>query len=434
MNTHVDKIEESKRQSAPNANIQLKNSNETVFQFVDNRVTSITQKKLQEQPIQKKENNTGLSDTLKTGIENLSGHSMDDVKVHYNSSKPAQLNAHAYAQGNQIHLGSGQEKHLPHEAWHVVQQKQGRVRPTMQMKGKVAINDDVVLEKEADLMGGKALQLKKRETVRASVPVVQCIPFWKKALTGAAIVGGGIASGVGLAASVPILAAAGGASLLGGAMYAGYKGYHHIKRRNTMNRMINQIDQFAPGTNPNVGLNAAAVGRSQIALLKPPEALDTDLAGPLAERRYRIDINPNNPTGENLTDPDIIRSAMLHEQTHVANDQLYDVNAGRIHNSNIYNASNTEMRANPGIDEIIYRRVTNLMRTVTNDKQLPNNLKRYIKNRLDYIRDFANPVIEYDTVVNELLYFMTAKHIEADSKSMQEITRMASENITRKGG
>jgi len=112
----------------------------------------------QQQPIQKKENNTGLPDALKSGIENLSGYSMDDVKVHYNSDKPTQLQAHAYAQGTDIHLASGQEKHLPHEAWHVVQQKQGRVKPTMQIKGKVNINDDVGLEKEADVMGAKAIQ------------------------------------------------------------------------------------------------------------------------------------------------------------------------------------------------------------------------------------------------------------------------------------
>jgi hypothetical protein len=84
---------------------------------------------------------------------------LDDVKVHRNSDKPARVHAHAYAQGTDIHLASGQEKHLPHEAWHVVQQKQGRVKPTMQMKGKVNINDDAGLEKEADVMGQKALQL-----------------------------------------------------------------------------------------------------------------------------------------------------------------------------------------------------------------------------------------------------------------------------------
>lgn len=109
-------------------------------------------------PVQKKANNsTGLPDKLKSGVEDLSGISMDDVKVHYNSSQPAQLNAQAYAQGNHIHIAPGQEKHLPHEAWHVVQQKQGRVKATMQMKGTVHVNDDKGLEHEADVMGAKAL-------------------------------------------------------------------------------------------------------------------------------------------------------------------------------------------------------------------------------------------------------------------------------------
>jgi hypothetical protein len=114
--------------------------------------------------IQKKENKTGLPDNLKSGVENLSGHSMDDVKVHYNSPKPAQLQAHAYAQGTDIHVASGQEKHLPHEAWHVVQQKQGRVKPTMQMKGKVNVNDNSGLEREADVMGAKAVQIEGNST------------------------------------------------------------------------------------------------------------------------------------------------------------------------------------------------------------------------------------------------------------------------------
>lgn len=105
-------------------------------------------------------NNTGLPDNLKAGMEHYSGYSLDDVTVHYNSAKPAQLQAHAYAQGSDIYLGSGQEKHLPHEAWHVVQQKQGRVKPTLQMKGNITINDDAGLEKEADVMGAKALQMK----------------------------------------------------------------------------------------------------------------------------------------------------------------------------------------------------------------------------------------------------------------------------------
>ena len=111
----------------------------------------------------KPKNETGMPDKLKAGIEHLSGMSMNDVRVHHNSDKPAQMQAHAYAQGTDIHLAPGQEKHLPHEAWHVAQQKQGRVNPTMQMKGGVPVNDDKGLEREADIMGEKSLQFKKKD-------------------------------------------------------------------------------------------------------------------------------------------------------------------------------------------------------------------------------------------------------------------------------
>lgn len=115
----------------------------------------------EEEPLQtKRENNTGMSDNLKAGVENLSGIDMNDVKVHYNSSKPAGVGALAYTQGTNIHVAPGQEKHLPHEAWHVVQQAQGRVKPTMQLKG-VSVNDDAGLEHEADEMGARAMQIKE---------------------------------------------------------------------------------------------------------------------------------------------------------------------------------------------------------------------------------------------------------------------------------
>ncbi len=137
------------------------------------------------------ENKTGMPDQLKSGVENLSGYSMDDVKVHYNSSKPAQLQAHAYAQGTDIHIGPGQEQHLPHEAWHVAQQKQGRVQPTTQMKG-ANVNDDAGLEKEADVMGAKSMQAgassapvqrKTEGAIDSSAPVQMAKPSKAKALS-----------------------------------------------------------------------------------------------------------------------------------------------------------------------------------------------------------------------------------------------------------
>jgi len=109
-------------------------------------------------------NKTGLPNDVKSGVEQLSGVSLDDVKVHYNSSQPAQLHAHAYAQGTDIHVAPGQEMHLPHEAWHVIQQKQGRVKATKQLKDEVPVNDDKGLEKEADLMGAKAVHLGAHES------------------------------------------------------------------------------------------------------------------------------------------------------------------------------------------------------------------------------------------------------------------------------
>jgi hypothetical protein len=131
-------------------------------------------------------NRTGLPDALKAGVESLSGMSLDDVKVHYSSAEPAQLGALAYAQGTDIHLAPGEEEHLPHEAWHVVQQAQGRVKPTIQLKGETPVNDDAGLEHEADVMGRKALasaadpaQLFQRDAGPAAPPAASPIQLKK---------------------------------------------------------------------------------------------------------------------------------------------------------------------------------------------------------------------------------------------------------------
>ncbi len=100
---------------------------------------------------------SGLPGRLRSGLESLSGLSMDDVRVHYHSPSPARVHALAHTYGADIYVGPGQERHLPHEAWHVVQQKQGRVRPTTQVHGREA-NDDSALEREASVMGTKALR------------------------------------------------------------------------------------------------------------------------------------------------------------------------------------------------------------------------------------------------------------------------------------
>lgn len=98
-----------------------------------------------------------LPDPLQHEIETLSGTAMNDVRVHYNSALPLHLNALTFAQGSDIHVGPGHENHLPHEAWHVVQQKQRRVQ-SMPLASGLAENGDSKLEPEPDAMGSKAVQ------------------------------------------------------------------------------------------------------------------------------------------------------------------------------------------------------------------------------------------------------------------------------------
>jgi hypothetical protein len=99
----------------------------------------------------------------------MSGVAMDDVHVHYNSDMPAQMNALAYTEGTDIHVAPGEERHLGHEAWHVVQQKQGRVKGSVQMKGK-SLNEDPALEHEADVMGAKASSPSSGPNLMSSAP------------------------------------------------------------------------------------------------------------------------------------------------------------------------------------------------------------------------------------------------------------------------
>ncbi|MAX82344.1 MAG: hypothetical protein CL843_19470 [Crocinitomicaceae bacterium] len=170
MHTHAEPTPENKSQ-ATSTIAQTKSHTTTGQQFKDQRKETVQLQQLQNianrhaakqhKPIQRKPNKTGLPHNLKTGMENLSGISLDHVRVHYNSPRPAQMQAHAYAQGSEIHLASGQEKHLPHELGHVVQQAQGRVAPTTKVNG-LPVNDHPNLEKEADAMGNKALQLKSK--------------------------------------------------------------------------------------------------------------------------------------------------------------------------------------------------------------------------------------------------------------------------------
>jgi hypothetical protein len=218
MNTHANKTQENKSQSVSAVDSQMQSGGESTFQFVDNRPEAVAQKKLQEitnnspraiqlkaikemanispqakqaaqlqtmadghsvqqqQPIQKKENNTGLPDNLKTGsggpmpadvqakMESAFGTDFSDVQIR-EGPEASSIGAVAFTRGNELHFAPGQydprsqsgQKLLGHELAHVVQQREGRVRPTTQAKG-LAVNADPTLEREADEMGARAVR------------------------------------------------------------------------------------------------------------------------------------------------------------------------------------------------------------------------------------------------------------------------------------
>mgnify|MGYP003753031465 CR=1 FL=1 len=108
-------------------------------------------------------NQTGIPDNTLTQMESSLNADFSNVRIHPNSSKASDVNALAYTQGNDIHFAPGQydtassqsRQILGHELTHVIQQRQGRVKPTMQLKG-MQINDDAALEHEADVLGARA--------------------------------------------------------------------------------------------------------------------------------------------------------------------------------------------------------------------------------------------------------------------------------------
>ena len=109
---------------------------------------------MKKEPIVRKrssKNATGIPDKTKHQFEIYSGMSFDNVRVHYNSDKPRQMQALAYTQADQVYIAPGQERHLEHELGHIVQQRRGQVHATGSLNGQ-AINDSPALEHEADMM------------------------------------------------------------------------------------------------------------------------------------------------------------------------------------------------------------------------------------------------------------------------------------------
>ncbi len=127
------------------------------------RLALSSQRKGAEAASDRRTNRTGIPMPLLRSMEGLLGHDFSHVRVHPNSPKAPEVGALAYTQGRDVYVAPGQyapetakgNRLLGHELTHVVQQAQGRVSATTQVRG-VAINDDPALEHEADVVGENA--------------------------------------------------------------------------------------------------------------------------------------------------------------------------------------------------------------------------------------------------------------------------------------
>ncbi len=113
----------------------------------------------------KRETHMSVADKLpgevQAKMETSFGQDFSGVTIHKDSTSAQDINAKAYTQGNHIHFAPGEynpqskegQELIGHELSHVVQQGQGKVGPGEIHSKGLEINQDEVLEKEADQMG-----------------------------------------------------------------------------------------------------------------------------------------------------------------------------------------------------------------------------------------------------------------------------------------
>lgn len=374
-------------------------------QFKDNRSLSIVEVGGNTAQLEKKENLTGMPDNLKEGIESLSGFSMDDVRVHYNSSKPATVQALAYTQGTDIHVAPGQEKHLPHEAWHVAQQMAGRVSPTTNING-MPVNDNVELEREADLMGEKAVQCKKSshasENSSSSFNLmmgksIQRNPDYD---------------------DVEVIDSDFSTSNLDAIdrlFYSVIKGYgiEHTE-------IIDQIDQIHRIINSNPNLKKWYEDAARQLSISKIKGVDRQkLRHGFAQTGYNLQTNQAKIKYDKHPDddvtPDMLCVLVLHELMHVDSAVKYNAySRNRQVENGLFIQSHNDSYDGPNIIDTDARCMIengNRLKALWNsESSLCNDThKKWIGDRIDYM--MPTPDMEYDTVLGDLVYYMVSQKL-----------------------
>lgn len=113
---------------------------------------------------EKKAGNKQLPKDLSDNLESSFGQDFSNVALSKNSQQAKRLNAHAFAKGENIHFAPGQfnpstergKNLIGHEFTHIVQQRNGLVKPTIKLGKRLLGNEDRGLENEADYFGKKA--------------------------------------------------------------------------------------------------------------------------------------------------------------------------------------------------------------------------------------------------------------------------------------
>jgi hypothetical protein len=383
-----------------------------------------------------RQNQTGLPDTLKAGVENLSGYSLDDVRVHYNSGKPAQFQALAYTQDTDIHVAPGQEEHLPHEAWHVVQQAQGRVQATMQMKG-VAVNNDVGLEKEADIMGARAMQLRESHgSAEASEAHKTCDrsggfsnSFYQRAPLSTKKADSGVKQFVVYnneaalwAAVTPDIALPTIRGIINGnpELQAAYE--DSLLNLNRMNFIDN------PGTQPNAGVATNPDGT------------------------YNITYGQRHTQEGIFSEEEIFIGAIIHEMGHVNSGLQYATNVPpgeQLHNANMHLPvaggaffPGTQVGLNQfndpvsGVDVQFATMANNWQQLVnlrTTDHGFTADEIGILDNREQYAQGVAQ-ASHYDTVLVDILYFLQHRGLTETHYYLQATAMLQEANTRRRAG
>jgi hypothetical protein len=356
-----------------------------------------------------------LPERLKTVMEAMSGFSLADVVVHRNSAEPARIGAAAFAKGDQIHLAPGQERHLPHEAWHVVQQKQGRVRTSAQMKGE-KLNDEPALEGEADVMGARAAAHAGRGPLADQ--------------------------GVGLARVHPLGDGAPVQRTVYNSMDAMWTALDPGRTRQQIEAVINADPVLVQA----YGDVAHHLGRMEFVYQNGTQPAAAMLPDIITGRYDIVYGHRNEMRGDYLNETRYV-GAVLHEMMHIAAALQYATNApptgkvGHVANMNLpapapqavlnpeFGLTDAQLDAAAAQMNVIVANWDRLLAEADLDVQngdLSGAQRAAINGRRDYAIDLPGALAHYDTVLFDLLYYLRAEGVAA-SRSYEYASRLLAE-------